>query len=988
MNEPRPAVRSLLAAVVCLGLASAPAAAQLRLYHLQTEQLRLVYFDEEHEYIIPHLARCFENSLDFYSRLFDYTPNERISVLLQDFDDYGYAGATAIPVNYVTLGIEPFEQVYETSPTNERINWVMSHELLHIVASDQAAPSDRAWRKLFAGKVAPNAEDPVSMFYGYMTAPRRFAPRWYHEGMAVFLETWMAGGYGRALGGYDEMVFRTMVHDGAYFYDVVGLESEGTTTDFQIGQLSYLYGTRFISYLAHRYGPEKAIDWIRRGEDSKRSVRGQFRHVFGASLDAEWKRWIEFEHDWQRANLERVRTYEPSPYKVVSERPLGSVSRAYYDAERRQLYTAINYPGEFAHIAAIGLDDWSVRKIAEVATPALYYVSSLAYDPDSGTLYFTTDNSRQWRDLNAVSVDGGKPRMLLEDFRTGDLAFNRADKSLWGVQHHNGLSRLVRLEPPYDSWERLEGVLELPFGRDLFDIDISPDGEYLTGSLIEISGRQRLVRMPIAALRSGDSGYEVLYEFANYSPANFVYSPDGRYLYGTSYYTGVSNVFRYDFETRQMEGVTNGLTGFFRPLPVSEETLFAFLYTAEGFVPVEIPDTTLEDIEPIRFLGQAIVEQYPVVKEWMLGSPAEVDIEQRTQRSGPYGKLRDVELISVYPIVQEYKDQAAVGVRLNLSEPLGLQGFDIKATFSPSDELPSDEKLHLGLRYSRWPWEVTAGWNRADFYDFFGPTKFSRKGYALGVKYNGVLINDRPRRLDYSLRVAGYGELDTLPDYQNVAATVEEFQTAGFSLDYTHHRRTIGAVEAEKGIEARFNVHANHVADELLPRAWLDFDWGFPLPLDHSSIWLRSSAGASSGARDNPFASFFFGGFGNNWVDHREVKRYRQQHSFPGLAINELGGKNYGRLMVEWTLPPVRFKRLGVPSFYSTWAHLALFTSGIWTDFDSELDERKLWNVGAQLNMRVVFGSNLETTLSIGYAVARESGRPSSDEFMVSLKIL
>ena len=45
----------------------------------------------------------------------------------------------------VDIGIEPFEYVYETSPTNERINWVMSHELLHIVASDKPAPRDERW---------------------------------------------------------------------------------------------------------------------------------------------------------------------------------------------------------------------------------------------------------------------------------------------------------------------------------------------------------------------------------------------------------------------------------------------------------------------------------------------------------------------------------------------------------------------------------------------------------------------------------------------------------------------------------------------------------------------------------------------------------------------------------------------------------------------------------------------------------------------------
>jgi len=168
-------------------------------------------------------------------------------------------------------------------PSNERMNWMMNHELVHIVAGDKAAGADIFFRSLFLGKVAPTAENPVSMFYSYLTTPRWYSPRWYHEGIAVFLETWMAGGLGRALGAYDEMVFRTMVRDSIYIYDLVGLESEGTTIDFQVGVNSYLYGTRFMSYLSDQYGPQKLLKWVSRSPGSKRYFAAQFKNVYGVS---------------------------------------------------------------------------------------------------------------------------------------------------------------------------------------------------------------------------------------------------------------------------------------------------------------------------------------------------------------------------------------------------------------------------------------------------------------------------------------------------------------------------------------------------------------------------------------------------------------------------------------------------------------------------------------------------------------------------------
>ena len=96
----------------------------------------------------------------------------------------------------------------------------------------------------------------------------------------------MAGGFGRAQGGYDEMVFRAMVRDNAHFYAPLGLESEGTRVDFQVGVNDYLYGTRFFSYLGLIYGAREGdrLAAARRGQ-RRRYYAAQFERVFGKPLD-------------------------------------------------------------------------------------------------------------------------------------------------------------------------------------------------------------------------------------------------------------------------------------------------------------------------------------------------------------------------------------------------------------------------------------------------------------------------------------------------------------------------------------------------------------------------------------------------------------------------------------------------------------------------------------------------------------------------------
>ena len=335
-----------------------PAAAQLA--KVETADIRIVYVEATEAFLAPFAARTFLNSFAFHKKLFDFKPSERPTILLLDFSDYGNASAGSVPRNNVQVQIAPMSYIFETLAPSERLTMLANHELVHVATMDQATGSDLVFRKLFSGKVNPIAEQPESVLYFYLTSPRVAVPRWYLEGVAVFIETWMAGGIGRAQSGYDEMVFRAMVKDNSRFYDPLGLVSEGTKNDFQVEANSYLYGTRFMTWLAYAHSPEKLIEWVTRKPGSRAHFAAQFRHVFGKSLEQAWQEWITFEREFQQRNLEAVRKYPVTETTDLSTRALGSISRAYYDAGSQQIYAALNYPGQVAHVGAIAIPGGAV----------------------------------------------------------------------------------------------------------------------------------------------------------------------------------------------------------------------------------------------------------------------------------------------------------------------------------------------------------------------------------------------------------------------------------------------------------------------------------------------------------------------------------------------------------------------------------------------------------------------------------------------------
>ncbi|HEY2805676.1 MAG TPA: hypothetical protein VGI92_07460, partial [Gemmatimonadales bacterium] len=753
----------------------APRAAVAQFQTLDTHDMRLVYTSSLQSYLVPQVARSFENSLQFHRRLFNWTPPGKINLLMHDLWHYGNAGASPLPENHITVGIEPYDHDYESAPAQERMISSLNHEMAHIVTVDKASSSDRLFRSIFFGKVTPNAEAPLSMLYGYLTTPRWYAPRWYLEGIAVYLETWMNGGVGRAIGPYDEMVFRTMVRDSGRIYDVVGLESEGTTIDFQVGTNSYLYGTRFISYLGLRYGNDSLLAWVNRTEGSRRYFSAQFQKVYGRSLEAEWSRWIDWERHWQQTNLAAIRRHPTTTSRPLTERALGSVSRAYYDPASRNVYVAIRYPGQVAHIAAIDLRSGGFTNVREVLGAAGLSVTSMAFDAGSRTLFYTTDNP-DWRHLVKLDLTTGHSEELIHNARVGDLAFNPADKSLWGVRHDNGFSTLVRIAPPYHEWHQ---VRTLPYGRDIFDIDVSPDGTMLIGSMSEISGAQRLVKMDMADLLQNDFTPQTLYEFGDWSPSNFVFSPDGKQLFGSSYYSGVSNIFRYDFQSKDMEALSNAETGFFKPVPIPGDSVLVFEYSRRGFVPSLIRNAVPDSVSAIHFLGNEIAATRTDVQSWMIPNASHINIDSLTVSTGPYHALSNIKLDNIYPIVEGYQDasgtlEPAFGLRMNLSDRVGATGLDMTASYAPSTHLASYERLHLRANFRYWHWTVSAALNRADFYDLLGPTRESRRGYSLGLQYRGLLVQDPPRSLEYTFQVTGYGGLTTLPEYQGVVAPFDK----------------------------------------------------------------------------------------------------------------------------------------------------------------------------------------------------------------------
>ncbi len=1013
----------------------------------ESENTKIIHYDSRKSFIIPYTIRCFDNALDFHKRLFNYEPTGEITVVLEDFGDYGNASTLAAPFNIINIGLSPFSYAFETFPAGERIFSLMNHELVHMAALDNTSKQDRFFRKLFFGKVVPTSDHPISMFYSFLTIPRYYAPRWYHEGIASYVDTWMSGGKGNAMGNYDEMFFRTKILEDAKIYSAQGLESEGTTSDFQGVTNSYLYGTRFMGYLANQYGPEKIIEWVKREDESSSFFAKQFKQIFGFSIDKGWDDWLTFEKAFQEENIELINENPITKVTSITEKILGSVSYAHFDEKRNKIYVAVNYPGKVPFLAAIDLSNGDIEHLTDIKGAALFYVSSVIYDEAADKIYFTTDNNAQ-RDLNSYDLKTKKVKLLNEDARFGDLALNPIDKSIWGVKHDNGFSTIIRIiehdstknnPTPYSS--KFDGMITLRYGDDIFDMDISPDGKYLSAAVSDYKGTQKLMLYEIDAFTGFESKSQVLFDFDDASPQSFRFTKDGKYLVGTSYYSGISNVYRINLSTFDGEGegvevMSNAATGFFRPVVLDSSRLFVFEYKSKGFQPSIIKNKPVDALSSINFLGTKTAESHDFVKKWYTKRPSQVKASNDTTTAATsfYSTLKEFQLTAAYPTLVGYQNFMGVGYKFNFRDPLWLTEMNLTFSYTPtqwfnslsddpneSNTLAEDETFHASINFTTGNFFFRFAYNPANFYDLFGPTKRSRKGISGGIDWSPTLIWNPPITLFLDLGVGGFYGLEKSNEFQQLSyATFDGNLFFDFyaALSYSFVKNSIGAVDDEKGITAGLEASTAYTAGQIYPSLVGNLDLGIPLPINHTSVWLRSAFGKSFADELNPFTRYGFAAFGNNYIDSWNAKQYRGTYAFPGLTYSDkryIESRDFGKLMVDLILPPIRYKKLGFFNLFANWTQASVFTSVLYSqdfypdggghpknaqyifDIPNPLgvsSDDPIWtdvfvNFGAQIDTRIVLFSLLPSTISIGVARAYDmvSG-DSYDEFMISLKLL
>ncbi len=948
----------------------------------------IVIYHEAYASLAPYIVQCAENSLKLLITLFDYKPSEKIIINTYDISDYGFGTATTTPQNYIRVEIEPLEPGYENIPYNERLQWIISHELVHIVVNDQASEVEDISRKIFQ-KVTPEQVQPISVFYSLLTNISRYTPRWHQEGIAVFFETWMSGGFGRILGNFDEMYFRSMVLDNKKFPSVVELDAISTHDSFLIEVLFYLYGARFAAYLAIKYDAQKLIDWYKiSSKDFYSSFKDKFEHVFKTDFDTAWDDFVKYERQFQKKNIEKLSASPITSVKRLIDHPIGSVSEPHYDPYTKSVFFGFHQPRHLASIQKFDLSSHQPEIIGTLPTPSQYEVASTAFDYGTGFFFYTTNNNQLYRDVWVLDVKTEETKEIFPDSRIGELTVSPETHGLWGVKHSGGKATIIYSPYPYNT---LEQGKEFPFGDDIQQLAVSPSGKYIAATYLRSNGQQSIILISCDSLKKSNN-FSFEYITSSGSPEDASWSLDGSYLYWDAYTNGVSNIYRLTMDKYWKDNkpiaLTNTLRGLFKPIDIGTGELFAFEFTSDGFIPVTIQDKPAEgSLSAIQYLGEEVIKKNPQVYNWYVTPPSGNTSLNVKSKEEEYNGLENLKVLTFIPVISGFQKQKMLGIFTHIADPLFNHDLTIETGFSPFNENPLGPKFHFKGKYEyKKQYIFGLDYNAPDFYDLFNDRKRGIIGTKIRFGNIHYWIYDNPLKMKQESEIAYYRDIVYIND-NLVRVSEPDFAVAQTTFYSTDLRRTIGSADFEYGnmFNFTFLVFATEL-DKVEYAGQLYGEWGhFTTFIDDHNIFHFKLAAGYHQKNNKLFQSkFFFGGFGNRALENVDVKQYRSVFRFPGIPIYTLDSDGFVKLLFEDNLPPLRFANASIGQHYLSHIDCSVYSQALYTE--SSLG-RKWIDIGAQLNLIFKHWFNLESTLSAGIANAWFQGG-SSWEWFVSYKLL
>ena len=965
----------LAALIACLPREARAGDPYLRWYTVETPHFR-VHFHGGLEDAAQRTANLAEDAHARMVPQLGWKPPEVIHIVLTDTSDSANGSAQVLPRNVIRMYMAAPGDMHVLGDYDDWLLHLLTHEHVHILHLDNVTGLPALYNALFGKTLAPNQAQ----------------PKWIIEGLAVALESEHTGG-GRIRSTQFDMYLRAdVLENNIATLDQISNDSRRWPS----GNLWYLYGGRFVAWIASVYGPD-VFAAVARDYGANPIAWGMNRSIRRAT----GRTYVDLYRGWQH----HLRRQYAKQVAEVHRRGLREGTRLTWNGR------TASSPVYVPPCAREGTGDEIVYHRADGDSTGGFYRLKLSSPTRVG------GEAELWARASAerATFDGDCGLVFAEPLPSGRL-YDFMD--------------LVRLPHGKRSPDGVEKWRQrLTYSRRARAPDVSPDGRHIvyvtnhagtsTLRIAELTAEHRVVRerrlVPSARYeqaftpRFSPDGQQVAYgtwtrggyrdiRIVDVATGRFIelshdraidqqpsWTRDGRYLLFTSDRTGIANVYAYDLKSRALFQVTNVETGAYMPEASPDgKTLIYVGYRSTGFDLYSMP------LDRSR---------------WLPALPAPDNRPdpppEHPARVWPVREYNPWTTLAPQAYTLEYGEGAfgqAVKITTSGSDVVGYHSMSASMTVEAERGEPA---MALSYAYRRLPFSTRVRLSRR---------AVPRRNFRYGDEH--PLITERitglttgvsipiPGAYDSQSVALSYlaahfdSELPLASDVDPYSLLPEEPHRgflgslhAGYS--YSRTERTTYGISTEKGV--RLSVGADYAGPELGSEWTLTAFSGrlagfVRMPwADHQVLALAASGGVSSGTYSRQ-GLYYTGGF----VDSPPWDVFVNGVSQSGFVLRgydpaQFIGSEYGLLNAEYRFPLAYVDR-GIETMP---VFLRGISGAVFADYGgafNEVDLNDPWSsyhlgLGAELWVSILIGYYAGANLRFGYARGMDSEAPDNGHF-------